>query len=971
MFASRSILIGAAAIVIAMLSMLTGSDAVYNGKSPLLSGQRSELVPGQPDGFGYSEYPFINLIKLSTEGWFYNDNSVFPEYSPPNELDANGMPLYSTAHSGWQISPGGFTPQQFARPGNYALTWTGAGKVQADEIQGAPLHSSGIATGTSCTGTLTQAGVGGYAVQCDNTACSSFRGYISSTTLTVTTAPAGTGCGLVVGQPVSGAGVTVTKFGTPTIITAKGTGTGGIGTYTVNFSQTIGSSGSPATFYPGGRVEMTVTAETYIGHSAGWEFWLLKTGTARNPTNTVQNLGFYYTCLNFGSCSGMDDEVVYWTGQIGGTKFINTLATMNVGVLRDLGWSNTNFGNQTTWSTRKPTSYFNWDSTYLSSALYAGVTTSTTSTDVAFTGSIKGSVLTVSAVSTGTIAIGQYLSENTGVGKNVIEATRGYLSQCPTCTGTGGTGTYQLVYTLANVFTALTRAATGGGGTYVATATTTIPSGIPVGGTFTVSGMTPAAYNGTWTAITGTTGSTLVWNMGTTVDPGAETRLGSEDTAGPEAMTVTAYDNSVSFLGRPPQDKDTVSVIWGAASPNPSTNLFSADGGTTWNRVLNSGGTIIMDNNVPAYVAPHGVLSTMVFDAEMNKWLQFGSNTGSWVMGVEDYVPPEVFVEICNEVGRAAGKVVSPWFVLPAMTADPLTDWTIQEALYVKNNFPSMVPEFETLNEIWNRITSSSGYAHAKMIQHSQTDVQVLTASAASLTGDMTLKFTTVPSYIQVGTNVIDATNSGAINLNVIVTGINRTTTPQTVTINEGTLSGGVAMGDQIAFSWSAAPLSQTFGGVLNQEEAGRIAALMCQGVSAVYGGDTSKYKCMTGLKTPQEWGIYLQNANARLISSAYVGQNPANFPIQNGCAGANAIQTDCPVPFLQTQAYNYLTYVDVVSYWQVAECGCTSDLRTVQKEISDAYNYFYGNPTTQASIMTGYVGTWSKSICFRHHRKF
>lgn len=82
----------------------------------------------------------------------------------------------------------------------------------------------------------------------------------------------------------------------------------------------------------------------------------------------------------------------------------------------------------------------------------------------------------------------------------------------------------------ANVFTALTRALTGG--VYVATATTTTAHGVAVGDDFTVSGCVPAAYNGTWTAITGTTGSTLVWSLGTATDPGAETTLGQLDAGG-------------------------------------------------------------------------------------------------------------------------------------------------------------------------------------------------------------------------------------------------------------------------------------------------------------------------------------------------------------------------------------------------------------------------------------------------------
>lgn len=59
-------------------------------------------------------------------------------------------------------------------------------------------------------------------------------GSIATTTLTVTAVASGT---LVIGQTISGAGVTA-----GTIITALGTGTGGTGTYTVSVSQTASST---------------------------------------------------------------------------------------------------------------------------------------------------------------------------------------------------------------------------------------------------------------------------------------------------------------------------------------------------------------------------------------------------------------------------------------------------------------------------------------------------------------------------------------------------------------------------------------------------------------------------------------------------------------------------------------------------------------------------------------------------------
>jgi hypothetical protein len=61
-----------------------------------------------------------------------------------------------------------------------------------------------------------------------------FTASISGTTMTVTAVDSGT---LAVGQTINGAGVTVN-----TQITALGTGSGGIGTYTVNNSQAVSSS---------------------------------------------------------------------------------------------------------------------------------------------------------------------------------------------------------------------------------------------------------------------------------------------------------------------------------------------------------------------------------------------------------------------------------------------------------------------------------------------------------------------------------------------------------------------------------------------------------------------------------------------------------------------------------------------------------------------------------------------------------
>jgi hypothetical protein len=74
----------------------------------------------------------------------------------------------------------------------------------------------------------------------------------------------------------------------------------------------------------------------------------------------------------------------------------------------------------------------------------------------------------------------------------------------------------------ANVLTAASWANTNGG---EVTFTTTTAHGVGVGDVFVIEDTTPAGYNGTYTAITGTAGETLVAELAS--NPGAESALGT------------------------------------------------------------------------------------------------------------------------------------------------------------------------------------------------------------------------------------------------------------------------------------------------------------------------------------------------------------------------------------------------------------------------------------------------------------
>src|ERR1700685_828812 len=107
----------------------------------------------------------------------------------------------------------------------------------------------------------------------------------------------------------------------------------------------------------------------------------------------------------------------------------------------------------------------------------------------------------------------------------------------------------------ANALTALSFSAGSGAGNV--TATTTTAHGVLPGQYFTISGCIPAAYNGTFLALPGTTGSTLVYAVAS--NPGPETTLGT--------LVASQYTSG----GIPVTEFSLAAVFWVTLNYSPSS----------------------------------------------------------------------------------------------------------------------------------------------------------------------------------------------------------------------------------------------------------------------------------------------------------------------------------------------------------------------------------------------------------------
>ena len=106
-----------------------------------------------------------------------------------------------------------------------------------------------------------------------------------------------------------------------------------------------------------------------------------------------------------------------------------------------------------------------------------------------------------------------------------------------------------------------------------------------------------------------------------------------------------------------------------------------------------------------------GAWASAVYDATLGSWLMFGGGPATGEVGLSAGVPPEICVQLCAEMGA------HPYFVLPALAADPLTDFAASLATYIRDSGPAwMIPRFEGCNELWNFAAgfNQTGYAVAK-----------------------------------------------------------------------------------------------------------------------------------------------------------------------------------------------------------------------------------------------------------------
>jgi hypothetical protein len=141
------------------------------------------------------------------------------------------------------------------------------------------------------------------------------------------------------------------------------------------------------------------------------------------------------------------------------------------------------------------------------------------------------------------------------------------------------------------------------------------------------------------------------------------------------ATTNVADDYSASLAGFVLADKALVIVKFNASSTGTAPTLnVQATGAKT---IKDWFGDVLSVANNTKPVADH--YAALRYDADLDCWVKHGGDVADGSQMLHNGIPPELCVQLCNEMGA------HPWLHVPYLALDPKTDYATQLATYARD----------------------------------------------------------------------------------------------------------------------------------------------------------------------------------------------------------------------------------------------------------------------------------------------
>jgi hypothetical protein len=168
----------------------------------------------------------------------------------------------------------------------------------------------------------------------------------------------------------------------------------------------------------------------------------------------------------------------------------------------------------------------------------------------------------------------------------------------------------------------------------------------------------------------------------------------------------SVYTYTIDTGGAPPTPMQTIHVKWDRTLVSPELgNVAELEFNGQTNRILNFRAQVpgVGQNGNSSGVPYLGSIYTLVYDAVLEAWLAFGASGSVTTNFIDNGIPPDVFIDICKEIG------CHPWIcpgylsTAPEIMLDTAVSWPYNFDQLIQSNGPSWMEAFwEGCNEPWN-----------------------------------------------------------------------------------------------------------------------------------------------------------------------------------------------------------------------------------------------------------------------------
>lgn len=824
------------------------SSSGFNGKA--VQTNSNDLQAG-------ADYPFINALKTA-QLWSYSSISKALD---PSLFDSNGYPT-SLPVGATNVFTTLAVPSQTERAGAWVLDWQGDGNCSINNTPGAVFALQILS--------VTQSGG------------------IQTLTMASTPSP-----WLIAGMPIAISGISGGTWGGLSATWSIASVNGASNQITINTGTTY--TGSP-TVSGGAAATCVSTTTTSAGLNGSGRYIYVPAGTGIGGQAFTIQINSINSPTNYPGMNAsmrlyhINDQSAINAGQVFSNIALQVYA--NFGVFRGLGWQQSNVSNVTTWSTRKPTTYWSYKAGQLRSDLQVGATTT----------SISSSGLTYNVTA-----------------PSIHSSTGAAWSSG----GPNDKDTVQIIFG-QNAYASITAAVSSGSSTILTISTGANDTTFVVGESIRVYNVTNGTGSG-WTVLNATTTVSAVSGNQVTVP-----------------IDTSAATGTPAFASAPPGNIAHQFIFLSIAG---STAIPFVDDNT--NPLAGSAGNFFGAGFFYS-------LCLAVYDAGMNVFITSGGNSNNTGGSLNNAIPPEIMFQFCVAIGAHphwvmpvfASDPLTDWLPnLMAYHKANAPSWMIPR-YEGPNELWNGANGFIQTNYAVKRQAIRNGctYTGGNFVTTAFTCTAISwTGSGSSGTSTITVNGTLPP----LGANIsVSGTWTGAGGwvgqFNVYVTAVN--VGAGTITVNSAPTSGTSPL-----TGLSGATITGNNGDSNNWY--GRVMSTMGQTATAVYGvrpGAATNYYILCGVQTVN--AVASAQSNARLESTQLVLAGDVQSPL-TWSGGTITYSSVAAAPATGgSTATNYVSHVLCAQYWSTA---CYNTTSGTESETTLATN-FSGAQFLVSSIVNG-----------------